>query len=306
MNEQWNKALDQVEDEFLMEAARYRRKRYWHGVAAAAAAVLALAVGWSVLRPEPMPQSPVTDGVSATEPPKNQSSVPPAPPADAVAPGSDAGGGFWDWLTGGSSPSEQTPTYGGVPPEPPKEEEPPYYETLRFVSYEELQSACLDRQKWYLHQDVMIPWMDGQPLKIEDITVFEQECFGQPWVWYYASHAPYLTVRVPTTSTLTEVLDPNTSGSQALKQIWPNTPNLHNKEEFAELYSEIREVQITTAEGVKTALLRRSTAWDKTELIFLQSGTLVMIVGNASAVEGAWLETFSLVPIDNFSSPVTE
>ena len=69
MNEQWNKALDQVEDEYLAEAVGYRRKRHWPGVAGAVAAVLVLAVGWSILNPGFVPTTtdPVENVTVTTE-----------------------------------------------------------------------------------------------------------------------------------------------------------------------------------------------------------------------------------------------
>lgn len=286
MNEQWNNALDQVEDEFLMETARYRRKRYWPGVAAAAAAVLVLAVGWSVFKTQTPSQIPDSN--------PDKGAVMPTEHSDILAPGSAAPEyGLGDWLLGGSDSTEQTPTID-VPTE-----EPPYYETLHYGTYEEFQSACLDRRKWYLHRDVMIPCLNGQPLEIEDISVFEAEMYNEPWVWYFISHAPHITVRVPTMPSLTANIDPSTSGAEALRQIWPEAPNLHNREEYTDSYSEIREVQITTSEGVKNALLRRETGRDRVYLTFLQNGTLVTVAGPANALEGDWLERFILIPVNS-------
>lgn len=81
--------------------------------------------------------------------------------------------------------------------------------------------------------------------------------------------------------------------------ICPNAPNLHNREEFTDSYSEIREVQITTSEGVKNALLRRETDRDRPYLTFLQNGTLVTVAGPEKALDGDWLESFSLISVDS-------
>ena len=254
-------------------------------MAAVAAAVLVLSVGWTVFKPQTPPQ------VSVTNP--NKGSVEITEPADILAPGNTpdgaAYGGFWDWLLDGSDPTEQVPT-----------DEPPYYETLHYGTYEEFQSACLDRHKWYLHENVMIPCLDGQPLEIEDISVFEAEMYNEPWVWYFISHTPHITVRIPTTPSLTAGIDPNTSGAEALRQIWPEAPNLHNREEYTDSYSEIREVQITTSEGVKNALLRREADRDRTYLTFLQNGTLVTVAGPRNELGENWLEGFSLISVDSF------
>lgn len=293
MNEQWNKALDQVEDDFLLEAARYQKKRYWPGVAAAAAAVLVLAVGWSVLHPEPTPQPPVNSAGNVTAPPDKHGAVAPETPNDAAAPGSSRGEGFWDWLTGGNAPTEQ------VPPADAPTEEPDHYETLHYDTYEKLQTACLEQHRWYLHDEIMVPYLDGQPMAIEDISVFEQEMYNESWVWYFISHNPHITVRIPTMPSLTANMDPDTSGAEALRQLWPDAPNLHNREEFTDSYSEIREVEITTAEGVKNALLRREADRDRSYLTFLQNGTLVTIAGPRNELDTDWLENFSLIPIDS-------
>ena len=291
MNEQWNKALDQVEDDFLLEAARYQKKRYWPGVAAAAAAVLVLAVGWSVLHPEPTPQPPVNSAGNVTALPDKHGAVAPETPNDAAAPGNSRGEGFWDWLLGGNDPVEQ------VPPADEPTEEPPYYETLHYDTYEELQTACLEQHRWYLHDEVPVPYLDGQPLVIEDIAVFEQEMYNESWVWYFISHNPHITVRIPTMPSLTANMDPDTSGAEALRQLWPDAPNLHNREEFTDSYSEIREVEITTAEGEKTALYRQEADRDRAYLTFLQNGTLVTISAPPSELDGHWLESFSLLSI---------
>lgn len=278
MDEQWNNALDQVEDDLLLEAARYRRKRYWPGVATGLAAVLVLAVGWSIFRPQPQstPMDGSTGGSMPTESPDT------APP----------GHGFWDSLLGGNSDGSQENVTCGI------EEEPPVIKPLHYSSYKELQAACLQRQEWFLHQDVMAPQMKGQPLAIKDITVFETEMYNEPWVWYFMSHIPHVTVRIPTMPSLTTNMDPDTSGAEALQQLWPDAPNLHNREEFADSYAEIREIQITTSEGAKTALFRREADRDLVYLTFLQNGTLVTVAAPEKELEGDWLETFSLVPID--------
>ena len=92
-------------------------------------------------------------------------------------------------------------------------------------------------------------------------------------------------------------MDPGISASEALYQLWPSAPNLHNRDEFKESYSEIREMEITTAEGVKTALYRLEADRDRAYLTFLQSGTLVTVSGPQAVIEGDWLETFSLMAI---------
>lgn len=85
MNEQWNKALDQVEDSYLQEAASYRRKRHWPRVAAAAAAALVLVIGWSVLHPEQTsaPSTSPNEGTAVTTvAPSGNSGSPNAEPPD--------------------------------------------------------------------------------------------------------------------------------------------------------------------------------------------------------------------------------
>ena len=279
MDEQWNKALDQVEDEFLLEAVRFRRRRYWPGAVAAAAAVLVLAVGWSVFRPQTQmpPLDGSTEGTLQTE------------ALDLIPPGDSPSNGFGDTFLGGGDGSQEDVTCGA-------EEETPVSKTLHYASYEELQAACLDRQEWFLHPDVMVPC-----LETEDITVFEAELHNEPWAWYFLSHTPHLTVRIPTMTSLTAGISPDASGSEALRQLFPDAPNLHNREEFTDSYTEIREVQITTADGEKTALLCKEADRDRSYLTFLQNGTLVTIAGPEDELDGDWLEAFSLVPIDRLS-----
>lgn len=280
MNEQWNNALDQVEDEFLLEAVRYRRRRYWPGVAAAAAAVLVLAVGWSALHPKTPPiTGPATGSSSVTEPPGASEYPPPGDP-----PRGDG-------------------SYGikGDPTEPPMEETP-VIKTLHYDSYEDFRTACLQQQEWFLQPQVAVPVLNGQPLEIESITAFETEMYNQPWVWYFISHMPHITVRIPTDPALTANLDPDTSGGEALRQIWPDAPNLHNREEFTGSYSEIRELEITTSEGAKKALLRQEADRDRVYLTFLQGGTLVTVAGPEQEVTGNWLESFSLTVIEELPS----
>ena len=308
MNEQWNNALDQVEDEFLMEAARYRRKRHWPGVVAAAAAVLVLAVGWWIFKPQ-TPTEPTLGGFTG-------SAIPTSNPPEQLAPDS-APGGFTEGPRGGhdnSSPDNGTATidppasmspdgdrgehYGS--PSEGTEQEPPMTQTLHFATYADLRTACLDRNRWYLHRYVMVPFLNGQPLEIEDITVFEAEMYNEPWVWYFITHQPHITVRIPTLPALTATLAPDTSGAEALRQIWPDAPNLHNRDAYTDSYSEIREVTITTSEGEKNALFRQEIDRDRAYLTFLQNGTLVTVAGPRNALEGDWLESFTLTPIDAF------
>lgn len=268
MNEQWNNALDQVEDEFLLEAVQYRRRRYWPGVAAAAAAVLVLAVGWSALHPKTPPiVDPATGSSSVTEPP--------------------------------GDPLRGDGAYGikGDPAEPPLEETP-VIKTLHYDSYEDFRTACLQQQEPFLHPQVAVPVLNGQPLEIESITAFETEMYNQPWVWYFISHVPHITVRIPADPALTANIAPDTSGGEALRQIWPDAPNLHNREEFTGSYSEIRELEITTSEGVKKALLRQEADRDRVYLTFLQGGTLVTVAGPEDEIAKNWLETFGLTVIE--------
>ena len=297
MNEQWNHALDQVEDEFLMEAARYHRKRRWPGMVAAAA-VLMLAVGWWALKPR-TPQEPTWNGSTG-----GSVSIP-----DSLnhGPSNILPGEFSDNSTDsydkGNIPSDPPDTdrgehiYGS--PSEGIDQTPPVIETLDFSDYENLQTACLNRDRWYLHRDVMVPYSEGQPLVIQDITAFEKEMYNQPWVWYFLSHVPHVTIRIPTSPALTANLEPDTSGAEALRLIWPDAPNLHNRDMHKDAYSQIREVTITTSEGEKKALLRQEADRDQAYLTFLQSGTLVTVAGPANELQGAWLETFALIPISD-------
>ena len=281
MNEQWNNALDQVKDEFLLEAVRYRKKRYWPGAVAAAAAALVLAAGWFLFRPQ-MPPDAIWEGSTVGTPSTQPPNMPP--------PGNTASDSPTGTLRGDGSPGDVT---CGV------EEETPVIKTLHYSSCEELQTACMQRQEWFLHPDVMVPQSNGDSLTIKDITVFETEMYNEPWVWYFMSHIPHMTVRIPTMPSLTANMDPDTSGSEALRQIWPEAPNLHNREEFTDNYTEIREVKITTSEGEKTALFRKEADRDRVYLTFLQNGTLVTIAGPEKELAGNWLETFSLMPINS-------
>jgi hypothetical protein len=179
------------------------------------------------------------------------------------------------------------------------EEETPVIKTLHYSSCEELQTACMQQQEWFLHRDVMIPQWNDDNLTVKDIAVFEKEMYNEPWVWYFISHIPHMTVRIPTNPALTANMDSDTSGAEALRQIWPDAPNLHNREEFTDNYTEIREVKITTSEGEKTALFRKEADRDRVYLTFLQNGTLVTIAGPAKELAGNWLETFSLMPINS-------
>ena len=279
MDEQWNRALDQVADEFLIETLRYRRKRRWPGVVAAAAAVLMLAVGWWSLKPRTVPD-PTLSG--STEPPNL------ADPTEGLLDGSMGGCGN---VPAGTDRGETNEVI---------DQEPPMTETLHFDTYEDLQTACQEQKNRYLHPDVMIPYCEGQPVQIQDITVFEKEMYDQPWVWYFLSHTPHITIRIPTSSTLTAHLDPDTSGAEALRLIWPEAPNVHNWDDHKDAYSEIREVTITTLDGEKQALLRQEADRDRAYLTFLQNGTLVTVAGPVNELQGDWLNTFSLVPIGDF------
>ena len=298
MNEQWNNALDQVEDEFLMEAARYRRRRRWPGVAAAAA-VLMLAVGWWALKPQTPQEPTLNSGTSGT--------IPTSAPPDLMAPNSPPAGFLDDSLGGhyngspdkGTAPDSDRGEHNYGSPSEGTEQEPPMTPTLHFAGYENFQTACLDRSSWYLHRDVMVPYLEGQPMEIQDITVFEAEMYNEPWVWYFISHLPHVTVRIPTMPALTAGIDPTASGAEALRQIWPDAPNLHNREAYTDSYSQIREITLTTSEGVKIALFRQEAGRDRAYLTFLQNGTLVTIAGPGNALEGDWLETFTLIPIDD-------
>ena len=299
MNEQWNHALDQVEDEFLIEAARYRRKQRWPGMVATAAAVLMLAVGWWALKPR-TPQEPAwngSTGSSVSIPDSPNQRPPTSPPAgfldDSLA-GHDKGS-----PDNGNVPDSDRGEHNDGSPSEGTEQEPPMTETLHFTGYTDFQAACLDRNSWYLHRDVMVPYSKGQPLKIQDITVFEAEMYNEPWVWYFISHVPHITVRIPTMPTITADLDPNASGSDALRQIWPDAPNLHNRDAYMNSYSDIREITITTSEGKKTALYRQEADRDRAYLTFLQNGTLVTVAGPANELQGDWLNTFTLIPIDD-------
>lgn len=298
MNEQWNHALDQVEDEFLMEAARYHRKRRWPGVVAAAA-VLMLTVGWWALKPR-TPQEPTwnsSTGGSISIPDSPNQMPPDSPPTgflDDSLGGHDKGS-----PDNGSAPDSERGEHNNGSPSEGTEQEPPMTETLRFTGYTDFQAACLDRNSWYLHRDVMVPYSEGQPLKIQDITVFEAEMYNEPWVWYFIAHVPHITVRIPTMPTITADLDPNASGSDALRQIWPDAPNLHNRDAYTDSYSDIREITITTTEGEKTALYRQEKDRDRAYLTFLQNGTLVTVAGPANELQGDWLNTFILIPIDD-------
>ena len=279
MNEQWNNALDQVKDEFLLEAVRYRKKRYWPGAVAAAAAALVLAAGWFLFRPQ-MPPDAIWEGSTVGTPSTQPPNMPP--------PGNTASDSLTGTLRGDGSPDD---AIDGI------EEETPVIKTLHYSSCEELQTACMQQQEWFLHRDVMIPQWNDDSLTVKDIAVFEKEMYNEPWVWYFISHIPHMTVRIPTNPALTANMDPDTSGAEALRQIWPDAPNLHNREAFADSYSEIREVEIATSEGVKKALLRQEAERDRAYLTFLQNGTLVTVAGPGSELEGDWLESFRLLPI---------
>lgn len=68
MNKEWNHALNEISDEHINEAALYQKRRhYWFG---AVAAVLAIAIGWAALRPQPhsQPQTPILSGTPVVTP----------------------------------------------------------------------------------------------------------------------------------------------------------------------------------------------------------------------------------------------
>ena len=82
MNEQWNKALEQVDDQYISEAAAFHSKRHWIKIAGSLAAVLVLAVSWSILRPVPpditltVDTNPTTSSVLPTDIPPETDPIP--------------------------------------------------------------------------------------------------------------------------------------------------------------------------------------------------------------------------------------
>lgn len=274
MDEQWNSALDQVKDEYLAEAATYRPKRHWLKPVGAVAAVLILAIGLSILKPfVPTPDHTGNAPPASSEP-------------DSLIPTT-------------VSPDQDLPV--GNNSDGSLQEGVDMVETLHFDTYGQFRTACEERLRAYLNTNIMVPLQKGEPMPQQDITVFEKEMYHQPWVWYYFSSEPHITVRVPTRSSLTANMDPNISGAEALHQIFPDAPNLHNKDVYSEEYAEIREVEILTAEGYKTALYRREAHRDRIYLTFLQNGTLVTIAAPENALSTDWLAGFHLIPISRIS-----
>lgn len=82
MNEQWNKALEQVDDQYISEAAAFHPKRHWIKIVGSLAAVLVLAVSWSILRPVPpdttltVDANPTTSSVLPTDVPPVRDPIP--------------------------------------------------------------------------------------------------------------------------------------------------------------------------------------------------------------------------------------
>ncbi len=275
MNEQWHKALEQVEDRHLEDAVSYRQRLPVLRFAGAAAAVLVLAAAWFAIgRGLPPWQTPATDSLSAGAPPGMLSDSAVLSPDGSPQYGTDRGEAAvapGSAVTGGSK-GDSTPTDPNL-----------------LTNYEQLKQRCLSGQTPELDGSLRIPCLDYTPMAPTDgIYLSQKKLYGKPWVGYgvRVGEKKY-TVQVCTE------LFPHTACAQLIQQLDPNAPNLHNAKDFPQ-YTTIEETGIITYDGAKTALLYQTE--DRFFLHFLQDGALVILIGEGNP-ETDWLSRFHLYPV---------
>lgn len=322
MNEQWNNALDQVKDEYLSEAASYRRKRHWPRVIGAVAAILVLIISWSVIRSELSSIPPLfnpndtvivdpgyTTAPSTTTIPKDDVVYDPEYHGDLTAPHGNQNifiqfweylwDSLWDLFHSGRDDSATAPTTIPTTTTPINStlyiEDTPDSSYFCYESYEELQRDWQkEREIYRLNINMMLPYFGDQPPEIQFISIYDEG--GIPWTWYWTSYNPETIIRV---ATFPKEFSPGCSGTEAMYQVCPDAPNLFNREEYQEYYPQIEEITVTTSDGEKTALMKYSSHLDRHFLSFTQNGSLVTISGDRSILDPEWLETFRLVHIDS-------
>lgn len=188
------------------------------------------------------------------------------------------------------------------------QEEPPNQLPLNFQSYADLEEFSVQKsQQTELTQygagiaskGFPIPCLNGQPVALESsvdelcITLFSSELYRKPWIWYDSTidNEP-ISVRIMLDQDVLATFDESDSCADILKYIAPNAPNIDNYN--SENYASIFEWNITTADGAKTALVKKESDRDREYISFMQNGFFVTLSGPQDVITSEWLSSFCI------------
>ncbi len=171
-----------------------------------------------------------------------------------------------------------------------------------FESAEALAGAAVFG-KCFPSQTVYAPQLGGADLPLQNregfsnITVFESELYGLPWVWYHCVRGETdVTVKMTYLSCV-EGVDAGAAATmpcdQVLRSISPNAVNVDNFENYAS-YERVSEVRLMLADGEVSALKYELVGRKEIFVSFVCGEVFVSVAADASALTEDFWQQFSL------------
>ena len=188
--------------------------------------------------------------------------------------------------------------------------------TFDYSSYNELVNSLgneksriiLEKEKWgvrfsrfidALSERKSVPLFNGQvsPYSDYDITIFPSDTFILPWIWYSCYYnEQHMIIRITYPDAVLEKdFSKFSSTSEVLKEISSNYPNIHNADEFKDVWKNIYEKDLII--GVKniSALVYESNySSDRSLLHFYYDGVFVTIQCDLEALTDEFWQGFSI------------
>lgn len=162
-----------------------------------------------------------------------------------------------------------------------------------------LSPYCQDFVQRTAEKGIWIPYLEGEPVKLRNelewwgITLFTSELYYRPWIWYITDiDGEFVQIcTTPLEDVFADVAE-ELSGSELIRKLAPNAPNLHNADEKKHYH--IEEKEIETVYGKRNALVKLLIEDQKEYITFSQGHMLILLRADRGVITDEWLRSFEL------------
>ena len=138
------------------------------------------------------------------------------------------------------------------------------------------------------------PMQDGKEIEyrnkegFHNITFFVRELYSLPWIWYFPSVSTYENFYIGVTYLPEGITD--SSASDAIKSISPNSPNVNN---LGEQHKNIYERQLKLYDRTVTALVIEYKEDARNSVFFIYGDLLILVRCNPDVWRDEWFARLS-------------